>query len=90
MITMTLNFPDGKSAVAGQMKLKQILETFKDMISPELKKYVCSPCSNCKGQLRDIFSYYDVREKCNIIYGGLADLIVNAMLDIKELFISWE
>ena len=84
------NFTDWRSLVAGRVKLQQILETFEDVISKETKKYVCTPCSNCKGQLRDIFSFYEVREKCNIIYGGLADLIVNAMVDVKEPFISWE
>lgn len=83
-IMSSMNFPDWRSAVAGRMKLKQTLETFQDVISPVIKKYVCTPCSNCKGQFRDMFSYYEIQEKCGIIYGGLAELIVNAMVDLKE------
>jgi len=26
----------------------------------------------------------------NIIYGGLVELVVNAMIDIKEPYITWE
>jgi hypothetical protein len=85
-----MNFPDWRSSVAGRMKLKQVLDTFQDVIDPDIKKYVCAPCSNCKGQLRDLFSYYEVWENCGILYGGLVELIVNAMVDIKEPFIEWE
>jgi Fe-S oxidoreductase len=89
-IISSMNFADWRVAVAGRMKLKQILEAFQDVISPEIKKYVCATCSNCKGQLRDLFNYYNVWEKCGILYGGIAELIVNAMVDIKEPFIQWE
>jgi Fe-S oxidoreductase len=89
-IMQSMNFPDWRSAVSGRMKLKQILETFQDVIEPETAKYVCAPCSNCKGQIRDLFNYYSVNEKCNIFYGGLVELIVNAMVDLKKPFIEWE
>jgi Fe-S oxidoreductase len=89
-IISSMNFADWRVAVAGRMKIKQILEAFQDVISPEVKKYVCATCSNCKGQLRDLFNYYNVWEKCGILYGGIAELIVNAMVDIKEPFIQWE
>jgi len=89
-IMPSMNFPDWRSAIAGRMKVKQVLDTFQDVINPSIKKYVCTPCSNCKGQLRDLFSYYRLWEKCTILYGGLAELIVNAMVDIKEPFIMWE
>lgn len=63
---------------------------FQDTIkNPELKKYVCAPCSNCKGQLRDLLSYYKAWEKCGIHYGGLVELIANAMVDLKEPYIEW-
>ncbi len=83
-IMSSMNFPDWCSSILGRMKLKQILEVFQDVISPEVKKYVCAPCSNCKGQIRDLFNYYQVWEKCGIFYGGLVELVVNAMVDIKE------
>jgi len=89
-IMQSMNFPDWRSSVAGRMKLKQIIDTFQDVISLEINKYVCAPCSNCKGQIRDLFSYYNVWETSHILYGGLVDLIVNAMPDLREPFINWE
>jgi len=56
----------------------------------EHPKYVCAPCSNCKGQMRDIITYYDAWEKAGIYYGGLVELIVNAMVDAKAGYIDWE
>ncbi|MBD3218189.1 MAG: (Fe-S)-binding protein [candidate division Zixibacteria bacterium] len=84
------NFQDWRLAVSGRMKLKQIVEAFDDHPEPETNKYLCAPCSNCKGQLRDLFRYYGVREKSGIIYGGLVELIVNAMVDIKQPFINFD
>jgi hypothetical protein len=89
-IMQSMNFPDWRSAVSGRIKLKQILETFQDVISPDLNKYVCAPCSNCKGQMQELLKYYDINEKFSIFYGGLAELIVNAMADIEKPFIEWE
>ena len=77
--------------VAGRRKLRQILEAFKDEpMDKEHPKYICAPCSNCKGQLRDIIRYYDAWERCGILYGGLVELIVNAMTDVPEGFLEWE
>ena len=84
------NFKDWRLSVAGRMKLKQVLEAFADCPDPDIKKYVCAPCSNCKGQLRDLFQYYRVWEKAGILYGGLVELIANAMPELKEPFIKWE
>ncbi len=84
------NFQDWRLSVSGRMKLKQVLEAFDDYPGPEQKKYLCAPCSNCKGQLRDLFGYYNVWEKSRIQYGGLVELIVNAMVDVKGEFIEWE
>jgi hypothetical protein len=89
-VTSSYNFEDWRFSVAGRMKLKQILEAFADYPEAKTKKYVCAPCSNCKGQFRDLFNYYDVWEKSRILYGGLAELVVNAMSDLKEPFIKWE
>jgi len=89
-IMSSMNFQDWRVQVSGRMKLKQILEAFQDVPNPEIKKYVCAPCSNCKGQIRDLLNYYDIGEKYNIHYGGLAELIVNAMVDIEKPFIDWE
>jgi Fe-S oxidoreductase len=89
-IIQSTNFPDWRSSVSGRMKLKQTMEAFQDVPGPEVKKYVCAPCSNCKGQYREMFNYYNVWEKSGILYGGLVELIVNAMTDLKEPFIQWE
>ena len=84
------NFLDWRMSVAGRRKVRQVLEAFSDQAGPEVKKYVCAPCSNCKGQLRDLFQYHGLWEKSGILYGGLAELIVNAMPDLKEKYIRWE
>jgi Fe-S oxidoreductase len=84
------NFPDWRISVAGRVKFKQVLEAFDDQPGPEVKKYLCAPCSNCKGQLRDLLQYYHALEKSGITYGGLVELIVNAMVDVKQPFIEWE
>jgi Fe-S oxidoreductase len=89
-IMSSRNFPDWKMNIAGRMKLAQILETFQGVGDPETRKYVCAPCSNCKGQIRDLLSYYGASEKYNVFYGGLAELIANAMVDLERPFIEWE
>jgi Fe-S oxidoreductase len=89
-IMQSMNFPDWRSAVSGRIKFKQILEVFQDVIAPDVIKYVCAPCSNCKGQIRDLFNYYNAWDECGIFYGGLVELIVNSMVDLEKPFIEWE
>jgi len=89
-IMSPFNFQDWRLSVSGRMKLKQIVEAFADSPGPETNKYVCAPCSNCKGQIRDLLRYYGVWDKQRILYGGLVELIVNAMTDVKQPFIQWE
>jgi len=89
-ITQDLNFPDWRHIVSGRAKLRQILDVFQDIIEPEHKKYVCAPCSNCKGAFRDMFAAYGLFDRCNILYGGLVELVVNAMVDIDKPFLEWE
>ena len=84
------NFTDWRVSVGSRVKFKQILDAFQDQPGPEVKKYICAPCSNCKGQIRDLLQYYGALDKSSITYGGLVELIVNAMVDIKEPFIHWE
>ncbi len=84
------NFQDWRLSVSGRIKFKQIVDAFQDKPGPETPKYLCAPCSNCKGQIRDLFQYYGVKERSNIIYGGLVELIVNAMVDVKPGFVNWE
>jgi Fe-S oxidoreductase len=89
-ITANTNFNEWRDIVSGRAKLRQILDVFQDMLDPEQKKYVCAPCSNCKGAMRDMFRTYGLFERCNILYGGLVELIVNAMTDIEEPFLEWD
>ena len=84
------NFDDWRIQVAGRKKFEQILNVFKDELDPSIKKYLCAPCSNCKGQLRDILAYFNAWENHSILYDGLAELIVNCMVDVKPGFIEWE
>ena len=84
------NFPDWRFHVAGRKKMEQILNAFSDCLGPETPKYLCAPCSNCKGQFRDMIAYYNLWEQNRILYGGLVELIVNAMVDVKPGFIEWE
>ncbi len=84
------NFANWKMLVSGRIKLKQILDAFAGELDPSIPKYLCAPCSNCKGQFRDLFRAYEVFDRANIMYGGLVELIVNAMEDVPEGFLEWE
>ena len=82
--------PEWRFKVAGRKKLEQILNAFSECRGPETKKYLCAPCSNCKGQFRDMIEHYKLLEREGITYGGLVELIVNAMVDVNPGFIKWE
>ncbi len=85
------NFPDWRFQVSGRRKMRQILTAFQGLpMDKDHPKYVCAPCSNCKGQIRDMLKYYDAWERAGIGYGGLVELVVNAMVDVKPGFIDWE
>ena len=84
------NFPDWRNKISGRRKFGQVLNAFQDSIGPETRKYVCAPCSNCKGQFRDMLAYYGLWEQNRILYGGLVELIVNAMTDVTPGFLEWE
>ena len=83
------NFAEWRTLVSSRKKLFQILGAFQD--EPlEVPKYVCAPCSNCKGSIRDILEYYQARERSHIYCGGLVELIVNAMTDMKRPMIKFD
>jgi len=86
----TLNFSQWRKAVSSRMKVKQVLEAFGDVLDPAIPKYVTAPCSNCKGALRDAIGYYGLWDKYCIMYGGLVELMVNAMADLPGRFIEWD
>lgn len=90
-IMSAYNFLDWRMHISGRKKFQQILEAFSDVEpGPEVPKYVCAPCSNCKGQIRDLFDFYGAKEKSGLYYAGLVELIVNAMADIKVPFIDFD
>jgi len=90
-IMQSNNFPNWRFTVPGRKKFAQILNAFtKEEHDQKVNKYVCAPCSNCKGQIRDVLTYYDAWERDRILYGGLVELIVNAMTDVREGFHEWE
>jgi len=85
----TLNFSQWRNAVSARMKVKQILDAFGDVLDPGIRKYVIAACSNCKGTLREAINYYDLWEQHGIWYGGLVELMVNAMADLPGPYITW-
>lgn len=85
-----VNFPQFRDSVASRMKFNQILGAFKgSMENTSIPKYICAPCSNCKGAMRAIFEHYEATEKFNLQYGGLVELMVNAMVSIKKPFFEF-
>jgi Fe-S oxidoreductase len=90
-IMNSCNFPDFRNKVSARMKFKQILDAFSDTLGDSgCVKYVCAPCSNCKGTIRDVLSYYAATAKSNIHYGGLAELMVNALPDLPKPYLAFE
>ncbi|TGE32418.1 (Fe-S)-binding protein [Desulfosporosinus sp. Sb-LF] len=84
------NFPEFRTQIASRVKFNQILGAFKDTIAdPSIIKYICAPCSNCKGAMRGILEHYDATEKFNLQYSGLVELMVNAMVDMKKPFFEF-
>lgn len=83
------NFTDWKRMVSGRKKLQQILNAFQGEMDPSVRKMVCAPCSNCKGQIRDMLEHYEVYEKTGIWYTGMVELMVNAMVDQEKPFLDW-
>lgn len=75
----SMNFPEWRDSVASRKKAIQVLDAFKDCLDPSIPKYYCVPCSNCKGAARDaLMEHFQFRDKYNIIYSGLVELMVNA------------
>lgn len=83
------NIEQWRGNISGRKKFQQIAAAFADCIGPETKKYICAPCSNCKGQIRGILEQNNLAEKNGFAYGGLVELIVNAMTNVNEGFIKW-
>lgn len=89
-IMNTFNFPEFRKKIAQRTKFKQILETFQNTLEqPGIPKYICAPCSNCKGSMREILETYELTEKYNVHYGGIVELVVNALADHERPFLEF-
>jgi Fe-S oxidoreductase len=85
------NFASWRHHLTGRRKFRQILQAFHyEPMDAEHPKYVCAPCSNCKGQMREIISFYKAQEKAGLHYGGMVELMVNAMVEAKPNYLNWE
>ncbi|MDR2850845.1 MAG: (Fe-S)-binding protein [Desulfovibrio sp.] len=84
------NIEQWRGNISGRKKMQQIGEAFKECLGPETKKYICAPCSNCKGQIREILEHNDLYAKNNFAYGGIVELVVNAMNNVNPGYIKWE
>jgi hypothetical protein len=72
------------------MKFDQILRAFPECIADSsITKYVCAPCSNCKGAIREILHYYKATDKFNVQYGGLVELMVNALVSVDRPYLEF-
>lgn len=89
-IMNSLNFDQWRKNVSERMKVKQVLDAFRDVLDPSINKYVIAACSNCKGALRDGIDHYGLWDKYHITYGGLVDLMVNAMVDVPQPYIDFK
>ncbi|ATW28857.1 4Fe-4S ferredoxin [Candidatus Formimonas warabiya] len=89
-IMNAMNFAEFRKTVSIRMKFKQILDAFADTIGDgEIPKYVCAPCSNCKGAIRDMLEHYGAEAKYNLHYGGLVELMVNALVGMKKPYLEF-
>ncbi|MEL7565428.1 MAG: (Fe-S)-binding protein [Dehalobacterium sp.] len=89
-IMNSMNFAEFRNSVSTRKKYQQILNAFADTIeNPEIPKYICAPCSNCKGAIRDILEYYGATEKYNLQYDGLVELMVNALATLDKPYLEF-
>lgn len=82
------NFAEWRNLVSSRKKFLQILQAFESEPA-ETPKYVCAPCSNCKGAIRDMIAYYHAEERSHLYYGGLVELMVNALEGMKKPIIHF-
>ncbi len=89
-IMNNLNFAEFRNTLSTRMKFKQILDAFADTIeNTEIPKYICAPCSNCKGAIRDILEYYGATAKYNLQYDGLVELMVNGLASLDRPYLEF-
>jgi Fe-S oxidoreductase len=76
--------------VSGRKKIEQVREAFSECMEADTPKYVCAPCGDCQKQMRDLLDEHAPWEKHRILCGGLAELVVNAMVAVPRGFLNWE
>jgi Fe-S oxidoreductase len=90
-IMNSYNFGDFRNKVSGRTKFAQIIKAFgSDFAKPEIIKYVCAPCSNCKGTMRELFEFFEATERYHVHYGGLVELMVNALASMEQPYLTFE
>lgn len=90
-IMQSYNFSDFRNKISVRMKFNQIINAFgEDFANPDVIKYVCAPCSNCKGTIRDMFEFYQATSKFNVHYGGLVELMVNALVSLDKPYMTFD
>ncbi len=89
-VMQSLNFPEFRNRISTGMKYRQILGAFQaELGDPARPKYVCAPCSNCKGAIRDLFDHHKAMRRLGLRYGGLAELMVNALAGLKVPYLDF-
>ncbi|MEG0418267.1 MAG: (Fe-S)-binding protein [Gordonibacter sp.] len=89
-IMNSYNFGDFRDKVSARKKFEQIINAFGDEFSnPNVVKYVCAPCSNCKGTIRDLLKVYKTTATYNVQYGGLVDLMVNGLASMDKPYLEF-
>jgi Fe-S oxidoreductase len=84
------NFDDFKMQICARKKFAQIIESFgESYTNPEIPKYICAPCSNCKGTMRELLQHYKATSEYNVHYGGIAELMVNALKSTKTPYLEF-
>ncbi len=89
-IMNSYNFDDFRNKVSARKKFEQIINAFGDEFeNPDVVKYVCAPCSNCKGTIRDILKYYKATAKYNVQYGGIVEIMVNGLVSMDKPYFEF-
>lgn len=89
-IMNSYNFGDFRDKVSARMKFTQIINAFQDeFANPDIVKYVCAPCSNCKGTIRDLLKVYQATKHYNVQYGGIVELMVNGLSSMDKPYFEF-
>ncbi len=89
-LTRIANSREWRAEVSGRKKTEQVLEAFSECLEAGTRKYLCAPCGDCKVQLNTLLDEHAPWEKHRIRCGGLAELVVNAMVAVRPGFLNWE